>query len=488
MALTRLQEIITASKEKSREIRRLEKDGLIKKIAPRIYTSNLEEPAEIIVRRNWYRILSELYPKALLSHRSALERMPTKSNDIYLTYSYTDIIELPGITIHFLKGHSPLNDDEPFFGELRVSGLARAYLENLQESRGNSEGSKTLSREQLEEKMESVLRVKGDIVLNQIRDKGKEIAPGLGMEKEFRLLNQLVTDLLGTGSSKNLVSPVAKARVLGEPLDTDRIQLFESLYEELAKKEYPDYPDKNEGIQSYRNFAFFEGYFSNYIEGTEFTIDEAKQIIRTATPLPARDEDSHDVLGTYQIVSNRNEMSLQPRNSEDMLRLLKERHAILLSARVSKSPGEFKGMNNRAGDTEFVDWQLVPGTLKRGYEWYTLLQHPFAKAAYMMFMISEVHPFLDGNGRIARIMMNAELGAKGFSKIIIPTVYREDYIGSIKKLTKQRDGDAYTRMLLRAWEFSRNIYDNNPEDMEKYVVDCDAFLSPKEGKLKIIRR
>ena len=29
----------------------------------------------------------------------------------------------------------------------------------------------------------------------------------------------------------------------------------------------------------------------------------------------------------------------------------------------------------------------------------------------MMFLVSEVHPFVDGNGRIARIMMNAELVA-----------------------------------------------------------------------------
>ena len=488
MATVRLQEVITVSRERSYEINKLERQGLIKKIAPRIYTSNLEEPVEMIVRRNWYRILSELYPKASLSHRSALERMPTKNGHIYLTYSYTDIIKLPGLIIHFLKGHGPLNDDEFFFGKLRASGLARAYLENLQESRGNDEESKTLSREQLEEKMESFLRVKGDKALNQVRDRGKEIALELGMKKEFELLNQLITDLLGTGSSKNLVSYIAKARVLGEPLDADRIRLFESLYEELAQREYPDYSDKNEHLESYHNFAFFEAYFSNYIEGTEFTVDEAKQIIRTSTPLAARDEDSHDILGTYQIVSNRNEMSLKPGNAEEMLQLLRDRHAALMSARVSKKPGEFKDKNNRAGNTEFVDWQLVSGTLKRGYEWYTLLHHPFSKAAYMMFMISEVHPFLDGNGRIARVMMNAELGSKGLSKIIIPTVYREDYIGSLKKLTKQRDGDAYIRVLLKAWEFSSNIYDNSLDDMEKYLTGCDAFLTPKEGKLKIIPR
>ena len=82
--------------------------------------------------------------------------------------------------------------------------------------------------------------------------------------------------------------------------------------------------------------------------------------------------------------------------------------------------------------------------------------------------------------------MNAELGAKGLSKIIIPTVYREDYMGSLKKLTKQRDGDAYIRMLLTSWEFSRNVYDDNLDAMEKYLTGCEAFLSYKEGKLKII--
>ncbi len=485
----RLQEIIIGTKERSKQISKLEKEGMIKKIAPRLYTSNMAETPEKIVRRNWYRILSELYPEAFLSHRSALERVPTEGGHIYLTHSYTKNTVLPGLILHFLTGHEALEpDDTFFFGNLRTSGLARAYLENLQSSRANGEESKTLSREQLEEKMESFLRVKGEDALNQVRDRARVIAPILGMEKELTALNQLVTDMLGTGLSKNLKSTVAKARVLGEPVDPDRMQLFESLFEQLVGKDYPDYPDRNSNMQSYRNYAFFESYFSNYIEGTEFTVEEAKQIITTSTPLPARDEDSHDVLGTYQIVSDRNEMSLQPQNSKDFLRLMKERHAVLLSARKSKMPGEFKDRNNRAGTTEFVDWQLVPGTLKKGYEWYSLLQHPFSKAAYIMFMISEVHPFIDGNGRIARIMMNAELGAKGLSKIIIPTVYREDYMGTLKKLTKQRDGDAYTRMLLKAWEFSSNIYDESLNRMEEYLTKCNAFLTHKEGYLKIIQR
>jgi hypothetical protein len=485
MAL-RFQEIIIGTTEKTREIKKLEKQRQLRKIAPRLYSSNMEENPETIIRRNWYRILSELYPEAFLSHRSALERIPTAGGHIYLTYTYTDNIILPGLSIHFLKGPEPLEDDTLFFGNTRASGYARAYLENLQSSRTTAETSKTLDRGGLEERIESFLRANGEAALNTIRDRASEIAPGLGMEKEFTTLNQLITDILGTGLSKNLGSPVALARVLGEPFDPDRIQLFELLYETLVREEFPQCQDRNTSIKSYQNFAFFEGYFSNYIEGIEFTVDEAKQIISTSTPLPARDEDSHDVLGTYQIVSNRKEMSLQPKDGDDLLRLLRERHAVLISARTSKNPGVFKDKNNRAGNTEFVDWQLVTGTLKKGFDWYQLLQHPFAKAAYMMFLISEVHPFLDGNGRTARIMMNAELGAKGLSKIIIPKVYREDYMGALKKLTKQRDGDAYIRMLLRAWELSSNVYDESLDAMERYLTDCYAFLEPKKGQLKIV--
>lgn len=69
-------------------------------------------------------------------------------------------------------------------------------------------------------------------------------------------------------------------------------------------------------------------------------------------------------------------------------------------------------------------------------------------------MVSEIHPFLDGNGRIARVMMNAELVKENQSKIIIPTVYRDDYIGALRKLTRQQDPTIYVKMLRRSHEFS----------------------------------
>lgn len=486
----RLEEIIfsSAQKAESAKISAMEKKGVIKKIAPRLYTSNLGEDPAVIVKRNWYKILATQYPDALLSHRSALEFRPTPGGHIFLTYSYTRNVELPGLTIHFLEGPGVIEGDKPFVDALKVSQQARAFLENMQTSRSQGEESKTLPQSVIEERLEKIIQVKGEQALNELRDEAKKVAEQLGMDNELTKLNRLISALLSTGDSKKLQSSSAMARVLGEPFDVGRIDLFENLYQALAGTTFPDLREQNTTLTAYRNFGLYESYFSNYIEGTEFLIEEAKEIIASETPLPAREDDSHDVLGTYQIVSNREEMSIVPKDVSILLTLLRERHAILLRSRTSKKPGEFKDKNNRAGNTEFVDKDLVTGTLKKGFEWYKLLQHPFSKAAYMMFLVSEVHPFLDGNGRIARVMMNAELTTAGFSKIIIPTVYREDYIGALKQFTTQRIPDAYIRMLLRAWHFSFNIYGDDREEMEDVLTRSDAFKEPKHGQLKIINR
>ena len=161
-------------------------------------------------------------------------------------------------------------------------------------------------------------------------------------------------------------------------------------------------------------------------------------------------------------------------------------HQILLSARHDKNPGLFKDKNNFAGQTTFVDYNLVKGTLIRSFDFYNALSHPFSKAAYIMFVISEVHPFLDCNGRVARIMMNAELVNAGHSKIIIPTVYREDFMGALRKLTRHGDTDTYIRMLQKAQKFSENIYGDNMNKMQEYLTQTNAFSESTEAKLIIL--
>lgn len=483
-----LHEVIFSSSnpEISRRIGKLEKAGKLKKIAPRVYTPHLEEDPAEIVRRNLFRIIGQLYPGILLSHRSALEYRPTQTGDIFLTHTHNRRVELPGITLNIMRGHGATEGDNLFTDGLYVSGQERALLENLQESRKAGGGSKTLPLPEIEEKLDQIVRVKGEDGLNELRDRARQIALVLDMDKEFGKLDRLVGAILSTKPTDILKSPVTIARAFGYPYDPSRLEVFEQLFVELQQREFADLPDANTTPRAFRNFAFYEAYFSNFIEGTRFDVQEARQIIETGKPMPARDEDSHDVLGTYQIVGNRQEMSIVPQDADQLIEILRYRHRILLVARPNKKPGEFKDRNNRAGDTEFVDRTLVRGTLMRGFDFYRALTSPFAKAAYMMFMISEVHPFLDGNGRLARVMMNAELVSAGQTKVIIPTVFREDYLGALRQLTRRQQPDTFIRMLQRAQQFSATITGEDMDAMQQALEGSNAFREGDEHILRIV--
>ncbi|GGH00080.1 Fic family protein [Parapedobacter pyrenivorans] len=483
-----LQEIIFSSSEPhiSRKITALVKEGRLRKLAPKVYSPNLEEDPAILIQRNRFKIIGRLYPGILLSHRSALEFKPTTADHLFLTYTYDRKVKLPGLTLNILKGSRPIPGDYLLTDGLYVAGQERALLENLQESRKVGGESKTLTLPEIEEKLDQIVRVKGEESLNELRDRAKEISGALGMEKEYDKLNRLIGAILSTKPADILKSPVTIARVFGHPYDPQRLALFEKLFVELQQREFTEISDANKTPKAFRNFAFFEAYFSNFIEGTRFDVQEALQILETGQPLPARDEDSHDVLGTYQIVGNRKEMGVTPDNAAQLIQILLYRHRILLAARPSKKPGEFKDKNNRAGDTEFVDHALVRGTLIQGFDFYHALRHSFAKAAYMMFLISEVHPFLDGNGRLARVMMNAELVSAGQTKIIIPTVFREDYLGALRQLTRRQEPDTFIRMLLRAQQFSATITGESIGVMQQVLEASNAFREGEEHILRIV--
>jgi len=476
----------SANRKENYKISKMLSKKLIRKISPRIYTTNMEEDSSIIIKRNILEILGNLYPGAVLSHRSAFEYKPTSTNQIFATYTYTKKINLPGVTINFLEGKASIKGDNKIFGELYASSKERAFLENMQTTKKIGPDSKILGIPQIEEKLDDILVTNGEDGLNSIRDKAKEASQTLEMNKEFTSLNKIISALLTTKPSKILKSDVALSRAAGIPYDKNRIELFESLFTFLHNKEFKSIQENNSSLNEFRNFAFFEAYFSNYIEGTVFEVEEAKEIIDTGIPLPYRSDDSHDVLGTYQIVSDKTEMGKTFFDVDIFLSILQSRHKTLLFARKDKNPGQFKERNNRAGDTHFVDYKLVRGTLKRGFEYYKALENSFARAAYIMFLVSEVHPFDDGNGRIARVMMNAELFQNNQCKIIIPTVFRDDYLLTTKRLTNHKDPSQYVEMLTKAHQFSSNLNFDNYDDFYKYLGSHNAFNEPDSSNRLII--
>lgn len=472
----------------SRVISKKAKDGELRKVAPRIYTTNLIDSLENIVRRNLIEILVHRYPGAVISHRSAKEMRPTASGDFFLTNSVTRrVTDLPGVILNFVKGPKSSIHDIPFMG-LHISGEYRYMLENMQVSRRQGDQSRVLPISAIENKLEQLLLTGGEERLNKYRDELRLVSEDLGMQSEFARINNIISALLSTHDAKVLATDSAKAFAVGRPFDTSRVELFEILFDAIKDKFFVIRNNRNTDEESFRLFSFFESYFSNYIEGTEFDIEEAKAIVDSGIPIPRRDEDSHDILGTFKILSNRAEMMKTPSSVDELFAIMSYRHSHLLEGRPHMNPGVFKMKNNRAGQTEFVDHQLVKGTLSQGFKYYAALTDPFAKAIFMMFMVSEVHPFNDGNGRMARVMMNAELVKADQSRIIVPTVFREDYILSLRKLSRRKDPLPYINVMTKLHQFSDNLYGSDFAELKSYLKACNAYEEPSQAKLQIIDR
>ena len=476
----------TSDSVESRRITKMEKEGKLKKIAPRIYTSNLLDSESNIIRRNLFEIIAWRLPNAIISHRSAFSMSPTPSGDFFLTAGSSRIIDdIPGIKLNVMKGADLLPGDIKL-GEmpLYVSSDYRRTLEVLQSSRKKGDESKSLDQSFVEKRMEALINSQGENAVNRFRDEARTISAQCGMEKEFAKLDKIISALLATRPASILTTESGKARAAGMPYDEQRAQLFSLLYDALSSKFFKEVLDRNTDEPSFRLFSFFESYFSNYIEGTKFEVNEAREIVETGKIIPKRINDSHDILGTFKIVSNRAEMNTVPTTENEFLAILKYRHATLMEGRSDMKPGIFKTKANQAGNTFFVLPDLVEGTLRYGFRLYTVLSDPFAKAIFMMFICSEVHPFNDGNGRVSRIMMNEELVKGGRTRIIVPTVFREDYLLSLRRLSRNNDPSVYIRVMAKLQLFSTHIVGDNFDDVLEFLKESDAFEEPETGRLK----
>lgn len=482
-----LPEIFVSNTEISGLVNQAAKSGKIKKLGSRLYTKNLDSSPESIVKRNWYFLLKDYYPDALIADRTAIENQPSTDGSVFIVSSKKRETALPGITFKPRPGIGALETDKPFLGNVHLSSTARAYLENMRISRSR-EGSvpRTLSHKEIEERLDRVLRQSGEVGLNAIRDEARKLAPSLDAEMQFKELDQIIGSLIGTRDVR-MQSTIGNARKGGLPYDPERLEKFIQLFEAL-KSTAPMQRRERETTNSARNnLSFFESYFSNFIEGTEFEIDEAVDIIFNGRIPNDRPEDAHDVLGTFRIVSDYPEMAKLPKTPQDFLQLLKSRHSIFMELRPDKYPGSFKIKNNQAGSSLFVTPDLVEGTLERGFEIYQSLDTPLYRAIFMMFLISEVHPFTDGNGRAARIMMNAELVAANEEKIIIPTIYRSNYLSSLKALTHNGLTAPLIRTLDFAQKYTRSINWESFDAAKHQLSSTNAFMDPSEADESGIR-
>jgi hypothetical protein len=456
-----------------RAVQRRLKKGELRQVAKGIVSSRPEAEWPALIARDRIRVLAALLPGALYGYRTAFDGGRPEAGVVYINYTYPRTIELPGLTIVTLKGAQPQLGDMPMQGkDLYFPSEARLLLENLTQSRGALR--KSVGRDAVETRLLSICDSRGEEPLMHLREAARSLAPRLALEKEFNLLDALVGSILGTRPS-TLTTLTGKARTAMLPYDHERLELFEKLAEALRSTPLRQPVEVANTPQARTHFAFLESYFSNFIEGTEFEIEDARAFVLEGKPIEERPKDSHDIIGVFRQAVNPAWGNQVLAGGEPVVVQLQARHANQMAARPEVNPGEFKIKANRAGNTEFVAPQLVRGTLVEGSRILSSIPPGTARALMAMFLVSEVHPFNDGNGRLARLVMNAELSVVGACQIIIPTLFREEYLDCLRVLSREGQPAPFLTAMQKIQDWTAAF---DYEDLDAVIGSmkaCNAF-------------
>ena len=458
---------------------RMAKAGKAMRLAPGLYAVGATLAPEQVARQHLNAIVARSWPSGVLCGRTALAGGQPIDGAVYVAHPdppRRTPLRLPGYEIVPVVGPAPLPGDMGWPEGLSISGPARALVENV-DLRGRPARFRA-GTPTVEDKVDEHARTGGAGHVQRLLDQLDVIGGSFDPAAVTAVRNALRAVL---GSFSGGAAPTSErlaARLAGTPFDAHRVDMVEQLAAVLDDRA-PTPRSVVDPASRWEWLPFFEAYFSNFIEGTQFGVDEARDIALDGVVPADRPDDAHDVAATFRLAADRDDRIRVPTSGLELVDILRDRHRILMAARVDKRPGMLKTTPNYAGGYQFVVPELVEGTLRRGFESLDRLDDPFARAVAMMLLVTECHPFDDGNGRVARLAVNAELSVAGQVRVLIPIVYRNNYVAALSGVSRGAGrGESLVAVLDFAQRWVAAVDWTTFEGATATLTECNAYLDP----------
>ena len=226
-------------------------------------------------------------------------------------------------------------------------------------------------------------------------------------------------------------------------------------------------------------------YNSNAIEGNTLTLKETDIILQYGVTVKGKSLKEHEEVKGQEYAINFLKEIIK-RNETLSLRLIREFHSLVLNDDI-ENRGKFKQSNNEIPGAGFetTPYYLVEEKLTELIKKYNgnKVDNLVTKVSHFHADFEKIHPFIDGNGRTGRLLLNLELMKNGYPITVIQNEEREEYYTALETAQAKADYRLLTDFIEKSienifWIYYKYFDKNTKIKFEEYLEN--KGINPQE--------
>lgn len=201
-------------------------------------------------------------------------------------------------------------------------------------------------------------------------------------------------------------------------------------------------------------------YHSNAIEGNTLTLRETKVVLEGITVGGKSLREHFEAINHHEAILYVEEIvAKQQALSAGQIKSI---HSLVLKGIANDEAGHYRRENVviSGASTTPPDFLRLDEAMQQFLSWHeqTAQMHPIERASALHTRFVKIHPFVDGNGRTARLLLNFELMKAGYPPAVIRKDDRLAYYNALDEACVSGNYEAITRLVAEAVQRSLEAY------------------------------